>query len=53
MEEITAAIRAHADRLPDVTDARDAVETKIAAPAAAMPAHVRLVSDVALLRGET
>lgn len=33
-EEITAAIRAHADRLPDVIDARDALETKIAALAA-------------------
>ncbi len=33
-EEIAAAIRAHADRLPDVIDARDALETKIAALAA-------------------
>lgn len=34
VEEITAAIRAHADRMPDVIDARDALETKIAALAA-------------------
>lgn len=33
-QEIAEAIRAHADRLPDVLDARDALETKIAALAA-------------------
>lgn len=33
-DQITEAIRAHADRLPDVIDARDALETKLAALAA-------------------
>ncbi len=33
-DEIAEAVRAHADRLPDVIDARDALETKLAALAA-------------------
>ena len=41
-EEISAAIRAHAARLPDVIDARDALETKLAA----LAAHRRTGADL-------
>lgn len=44
-DEITEAIRAHADRLPDVIDARDALETKIAA----LAAQRRTAEDLAVI----
>lgn len=44
-DEIRAAIRAHADRLPDVIDARDALETKLAA----LAAQRRTAEDLAVI----
>ncbi|VXC09699.1 FadR/GntR family transcriptional regulator [Nocardioides sp. AX2bis] len=44
-DEITEAIRAHADRLPDVIDARDALETKLAA----LAAQRRTAEDLAVI----
>lgn len=46
---ITASIRAHADRLPDVIEARDALETKLAALAAERRTHADLAALEAAL----
>ncbi len=49
LERLSEAIRAHADRMPEIIEARDALETKLAALAAARRSETDLVSIQAAL----